>query len=212
VLWGFALPASLTGVLSLPALWLASAILAQQPGGYQQLALFGAANSFRTMVLFVPQAINNVGMSLLNNQQGTSADGFKRVFWMNAGLTATSAVVTAAALFFAATPLLGLFGPEFGAGRSALGILLGAAIVEAVAIAAYQIVVSRGRIWASLFFVSLPRDASLVLLAAALTPSFGAAGLAGAYALGWTLALAGILILVARLGLSAPEPMAVSAR
>jgi len=212
ILWSFALPASLTGLLSLPAVWLANAVLALQAGGYQQLALFGAANTFRTMVLFVPQAINNVGMSLLNNQQRTSSEAYKRVFWMNAALTALSAVVTAAALFLAGAPLLRLFGPEFGAGRQALGILLGAAVIEAVAIAAYQIVVSRGRIWASLFFVSLPRDASLVLLAALLTPSFGAAGLAGAYAIGWTLALLGILALVSRLGISAAGPVAVPAR
>jgi O-antigen/teichoic acid export membrane protein len=208
----FAVPASLTGMVSLPALWISNAVLANQMDGYRQLALFGAANSFRTMVLYVPQAINNVGMSLLNNQRRSSAEGYRRVFWMNAAWTAASALAAAGLLFLASSPLLSLFGPAFAAGRGALGILLAAAIVEAVGIAAYQIVVSRGTIWASLWFVSLPRDLSLVALAVLLTPTLGAVGLATAYASGWVLALAGILALVWRLGLSAAAPAPVSAR
>lgn len=212
ILSTFAVPASLAGLVSLPALWIASALLARQPGGYHQLALFGAANSFRIMVLFVPQAVNNVGMSLLNNQRRSSAEAYTRVFWMNAALTAVSAVAVAGVLFLAGTPLLRMFGPAFTSGRPVLGILLGAAIVEAVAVAAYQIVVSRGRIWASLWCVSLPRDLSLVLLAAILTPALGAAGLATAYLVGWILSLLGILALVARLGVTESADVPVSAR
>jgi O-antigen/teichoic acid export membrane protein len=211
VLTTFALPASLAGLISLPALWIASAVLARQPDGYHQLALFGAANSFRLMVLFVPQAINNVGMSLLNNQRRSSEEGYKRVFWMTVVWTAISAVGVAGVLFLAGGPLLRLFGPSF-TGRSVLGIMLAAGIVEAVAIAAYQIVVSRGRIWMSLFFVSVPRDCSLVLLAALLAPSLGAAGLAAAYTTSWVLALLVILALVWRLGVSGPPPVPVPAR
>jgi O-antigen/teichoic acid export membrane protein len=212
ILSTFAVPASLGALISLPALWIASALLARQPEGYHQLALFGAANSFRTMVLFVPQAVNTVGMSMLNNQRHSSAEGYKHVFWMNAAWTMVSALGAAGVLYLAASPLLGLFGPSFLAGRSVLAIMLGAAIIEAVAIAMYQVVVSRGSIWASLFFVSVPRDASIVLLAALLAPALGAAGLATAYAAGWALSLAGILALVSRLGVNAAPPVSVPAR
>ena len=196
VLLHFALPTSLGALVSQPALWVASALLARQMGGYQQLALFGAANTFRAMVLFVPQAINNVGMSLLNNQRRSSAQGYRDVFWMNAALTALVAVGTAGVLFLAGGPLLRMFGPDFADGRLVLGLMLGAAVVEAMAVAAYQIVVSRGRIWPSLMLVTAPRDVTLVVLAAMLTPSFGAAGLATAYGAAWILALLGIVVLV----------------
>jgi hypothetical protein len=46
--------------------------------------------------------------------------------------------------------------------------------------------------------VSLPRDLTLVLVAALLTPILGAAGLATAYAVAWTLALLGIVALASR--------------
>lgn len=196
VLLHFALPASLGGLLSQPALWIASAIVVRQAGGYHQLALFGAAHSFRTMVLFLPQVVNNVGMSLLNNQRRMSPDGYWRVFRMNAALSSLTAALPAALFLLAGAPLLKLFGDGFVEGQSVLAILLGAAIIEAIALAAYQIVVSRGQIWASLGFVSLPRDLTIVLLAAALAPTLGAAGLATAYLVGWLLALSGIFAIV----------------
>lgn len=200
----FALPASLSGLVTLPAVWLSSAILARQPGGFQQLALFGAANSFRIMVLFVPQAVNNVGMSIMNNSRQSSSTEYRQAFWINAFMTTMAAVGVASIVFAAATPLLELFGPTFRDGRVALGILLGAAVIEALAIAVYQVVVAHSRIWGSLFAVSLPRDLTLVLLAALLSPGFGAAGLAAAHTVGWALALCGILFMVRHLKPAAP--------
>jgi O-antigen/teichoic acid export membrane protein len=206
ILFGFAVPASLSAWLFQPALWIATALLARQTNGYNELALFGAANAFRSLVLFVPQAVNNVGMSVLNNQRQSSPDGYRSVFYLNAIMTTVTAIGVAGALFLAGAPLLRLFGPAFTEGRLVLGIMLAAGIVEALSVAAYQIVVSHGRIWASLAFVSVPRDLSLVLLAAVLTPTLGAAGLATAYAIGWFLALVGVLGIVSRLGLETSVP------
>jgi O-antigen/teichoic acid export membrane protein len=193
----FAIPASLHGILNLPAVWLASALLAAQPGGFHQLALFGAAANFRTMVLFVPQAVNNVGMSLLNNRRRANPAEYRQVFWMNAGITAAAAFAVAGAVWAAATPLLGLFGPGFAEGRGALRIMLAAGVAEALAVAAYQLVVAQGRIWGSFFAVSVPRDLGILALAAVLVPGLGAAGLALAHASGWALALIGILAMLA---------------
>jgi O-antigen/teichoic acid export membrane protein len=194
----FAVPASANGFLSLPAIWGATALLAAQTDGYQQVALFGAANTFRTMVLFLPQTINTVGMSVINNES-RSGPGSRRVFWLNAALTAATALAVAALIVAGAPWLLGMFGPEFVEGRFALTILLGAALVEAAAIATYQIVIARGWMWQSFFMVSLPRASALVLISALLAPVWGAAGLATAYVVAWSLSLAGILLLVGRL-------------
>jgi len=197
----FAIPASLTGLITLPAIWVSSAILARRPGGFEQLALFGAANTFRAMVLFLPQAINSVSMSLLNNQRHSSADGYRRVFWMNALATGVSASGIAVLLLIASPFLLQLFGAGFAEGQIVLAILLGAAVLEALALAAYQVVVSQGRLWASFAWIALPRDVSLVVLAAVLAPALGATGLAAAHAFALALALATTGALASRVGL-----------
>jgi hypothetical protein len=202
----FAVPASLAGLVTLPAAWIGSAILARQPGGFHQLGLFGAAQTFRAMVLFVPQAVNNVGMSILNNRRRSSSAEYRQVFWINAALSSGAAIAAATVIFAAASPLLGLFGPGFRDARVIVGILLLAAVLEAVSAAAYQIIVSRGRMWTSFAGIALPRDLALVTLAALLAPAFGATGLATAHTLGATIALGGTLILLARLGLSPAPP------
>ena len=97
--------------------------------------------------------------------------------------------------------LLRMFGRSFDGGHSVLVILMLATIPEALAVAAYQIVQSQSRMWLSLFAVAVPRDGLIVVTAYCLVPHYGAAGVAWAYVLGWSVALVSILLIVARLGL-----------
>ena len=202
----FALPASLTGAVTLPAFWLASAFLVQQPGGLEQMALYGAANSFRLIVLFLPNAMNNVGTSLLNNQRSAGGNDYRRVFWWNLGLTATIVVLGAGAVIAMGPLLLRVFGKEFQGGYSVLRILMLEAVIESVAIWTYQVIQSHGRMWLTLFAVTLPRDCLILALAYGLTPVYGAAGLAAAHVGGWVLALATIGLLTRRIGLTGVKP------
>jgi O-antigen/teichoic acid export membrane protein len=203
VLLKFALPASISGFISMPAWWLASTLLVRQPGGFEQLALFAAANMFRVVVLFMPNTINTVAMSLLNNQRGSSDAAFRRIFWWN--LFATASCAIAAAVGFAAMGkwLLHAFGRSFDEGYRTLLVLMFTAIIEAIAVAVYQVVQSQAKLWLSLFVVAIPRDGLIVFAAYLLTPTLGAAGLASAYAIGWSVALFTTVALVFRLGIRA---------
>jgi O-antigen/teichoic acid export membrane protein len=207
----FAVPASLTGAITLPAFWLASAFLVRQPGGLEQMALFGAANSFRVIALFLPNILNSVGMSLLNNQRTTSEDGYRRIFWWNLALTGTFVSLAAVGVIAVGPWLLRAFGKGFDGGYAVLRVLMLAAVIESVAIWIYQVIQSHGKMWLTLFFVTLPRDCLIVGLAYALTPAYGAAGLAAAHAGGWALALVVILVITCRIGLTPLKPIRVAA-
>jgi hypothetical protein len=114
------------------------------------------------------------------------------VFWLNAALSISAAMGAALViLLLGATPLR-IFGPAFVEGRLVLAVMMAAAILEALTLAVYQIVVSRGQIWASLAFVSLPRDIALAVVALLLVPVSQAAGLGAAYAAAWAVSLAGV--------------------
>jgi O-antigen/teichoic acid export membrane protein len=187
ILFGFAVPAALSGVVSLPALWLASALLARQPGGYEQVALYAAAASLRALVLIVPNIVHTVGTSLLNYQRGRRDDvRFRKVFWANTGLTVAAVVVTALPIAAAGRWLLAVFGRGFDEGYLVLLILLGSALAEALALSAYQVLQSQAKLWLSLLAVVLPQYGAVVLLAFPLTARHGAVGLAAAIAVGWT--------------------------
>lgn len=182
VLMNFGLPAGLAGFSTLPALWFANSILARQQDGLPQLAIFGAAFSLKSIALYVPILASNVGMTLLNHTLGVgTAREYRRVFWNNFRITSGLAVVGAAVIAVGADPILRLFGRSFSDGVPVLWLMLLAGLPEALSFACYQAVQSQGRMWLSLFGLSIPRDITLCLLAFVLAPRYGAAGLAGAF-------------------------------
>lgn len=186
----FSLPAALSGFSAMPALWLANAFLVRQSDGYTQMALYAAATNLRVLVLILPQLFNNVGMSLLNNAKGLGdIRRYRKVFWGNLGLTASVTIASAVAMAFLGPTMLAIFGRSFGEGYSVLLVLMASTVLEALMQANYQIIQSNGKMWLSLFAISVPRDTTIVLLAYVFTPMNGATGLALAYTLGWGLAL-----------------------
>lgn len=198
----FALPAALAGLSSLPALWLASAFLVQQPDGYSEMGSYSAANNLRALVLFLPMLLNSVGMSLLNNQRGIGNEGkYRSVFWFNIRVTTASALISALVVALCGSWLLRLFGKDFVDGYRVLLVLMLSTVPEALAVAAYQPLQSLGKMWLSFFAVALPRDLVLVVGAYGLIPAYGATGLASAYAIAWAVALLVIVALVGRIGL-----------
>ena len=203
----FVVPAALNGFLYLPAIWLTNIFLVSRAGGYDQVAIFAAANSFRTIALFIPAIMNNVGMSLLNNQRGAEDErGYRRVFWTNLAVTGVLAAVGGAVMAVGGRRLLAMFGPGFPAGYSALLVLLCAATLEALVLATVHPPQSQGRVWIVLFTAILPCYTTLALVAFALTPAYGALGVAWAYVSGWSVALVASISVVVHLGIWTPEP------
>jgi len=198
----FALPGALSGFTSMPALWLASAFLVRQPNGYSQMAIYSASFSLMTLVLFLPNIANNVGMSLINHHKGAGKRSeYRRAVRMNLAVSTAIVIFGACTLAAFGPHLLRLFGKDFDDGYRVLLILLLAAIVQSIGVAMYQIIHSQAKMWLSFLAVACPRDILVVVLVYVLIPAHGAIGLAGAYATAWTLALISILVITSRHGL-----------
>lgn len=209
ILSEFALPAALSGFTTLPALWLGNALLARRPNGYAELALYGAAYTLMTATLFLPNIANTVGTTLLNFHRSPAIAGkYRHTYWANLAIVLGITFGGAAGLAVLGPALLHLFGRSFTDGYPVLLILLGAAVVQGCGVAMYQVIQSEARMWLSFFAVSLPRDLLLVVLAYFLVPTYGARGLAGAYAMAWTAATLVIACIVLQTGLT-PRTVAV---
>jgi O-antigen/teichoic acid export membrane protein len=196
----------LSGLVTLPAIWVGNTLLARQPGGYEAVALFTAANSFRIMVIFLPSIVNSVSLSLLNNQRGVGNERrFRRVFWFNVGTAAIVAVCAAATISLVGPFLLKLFGREFAGGYPVLLVLMAATVPESLANAMIQLVHSRERSWRALRGVTIPGFGTLVITAWLLTPIAGALGLAWAYLVAWVVLVVCTSIIVSRLGIRPDE-------
>jgi O-antigen/teichoic acid export membrane protein len=186
ILRTFAIPAAICGMSSMPSLWVANALIARQRHGYELLALYSAAFQLKSLVLLLPTMFNNVGMSLLNHQRGIgNAKGYRRVFWLNVAIGGGAAALGAVLMGALGIPLLQLYGGTFADAYAALLVLLCSAVFEGFATGAFQAVQSKGRMWPAFWFVVLPRDLLVVILALALVATYGLMGLASAYSIAW---------------------------
>lgn len=203
ILFRFVLPAALCGLSAAPAIWLGNTFLARQPAGYSQLALFTAALNLKNVVMFLPLLLNNVGVSLLNNQRGENDQlRYQRVFWTNLFLTGGAAIVGAGFVEIFGRHLLGFYGKTFPEGQHILSLLLLVAVIEAITLAFYQVIQSKEKMWLSVGLISLPRDTLFVLLSFWLVPLNGALGLGLAYAVAWFVCLIVAIAIVVSLGLT----------
>jgi len=194
IFYKFAIPAAVSGFSSMPALWLVTAMLARQPNGYDQLALYSAAYQLKSVAILLPSMFNNVGMALLNHQRGIqNAVGYRRAFWFNVSVGSIAAATFAVVIAIIGKWLLAMYGPAFVGAYGPLLILLCAALFEGVATGAFQAVQSKGRMWRAFWIVAFPRDLLLVACAFVLVGRYGAVGLASSYSVAW---IAGSLIAI----------------
>ncbi len=201
IIFKFAVPAALSGLSTMPIVWLNNTMLVRLPDGYSQMGIYSATNSLKSMIIFLPQLINNVGTSLMNSQKGRgNYNEYKKVFQINLAMTA--GIVLTCTLFVAifGSWILRIFGKDFVEGNKVLLVLSLAVIPEALGIAFYQIIQVKTKMWLSFSTVTLPRDFTNLIAAYFLIPTFGAVGMASAYALSQVVTLLCIIIIVSRIG------------
>lgn len=202
-----ALPAALSGFSILPAQWLALSSLARIPGGIDQVAIFTAAQALRALVIFLPNLINSVGLSVLSNHSAAAdAAGYRRAFWTNLAAVVSVAAAGATVVALAGPLLLRAYGKSFTDGTLVLIILVASTIPEALALATSQISLTHGRFWTFFFYLSLPRDIGLVLLAIPLARRFGAIGLAIGFLGGSLIMLFSSMVMARKLGIAPHVP------
>jgi O-antigen/teichoic acid export membrane protein len=142
----FTLPAAFSGIIGNLGIWASNAILLRSFDGVVQFAIFSAATTFRSLVLFVPAVIHKAAVPFFVQLHAKQQHRFSDVFWSNVQLNAAFAAVIATSIVCLGRPLLELFGRQY-IGSSTLALLMAAACLEVVAIALYQAVLIRGAIW-----------------------------------------------------------------
>jgi O-antigen/teichoic acid export membrane protein len=200
IIHSFALPAALSGYVTMPAIWLGNTFLIRQAEGFEQMALYNAALTFRMIVMFLPLVVNNVGLSILNNHKGRGdAVMYWKTFRLTLAVNAGSVILVSLMLLGSGPTLLNLFGKDFGNAYLVLKILLLATLIEGIAISVYQIIQSHAMIWQSLMLIAVPYCLLFVVLAYYLTSLYGAVGLAVAYTAGWAVNLVATCLLAGQI-------------
>ncbi|MCX7049931.1 MAG: oligosaccharide flippase family protein [Candidatus Sumerlaeota bacterium] len=79
VLWHYSLPCMLCGVMVSPTIWVCSAMLVNQPGGYDQMGIFLATSAFQQILFFLGNTLSAPLLPLLANRIGRENARLDRV-------------------------------------------------------------------------------------------------------------------------------------
>lgn len=188
LLWKFALPSILVGVMIWPFEWVSRLFIARTPNGMDELGIFAAAYSWGVMVLFLPSQIASPSLPILSNLY---SKGDRRGFLRTASMTLLLALISgiAVALILAASSdlIIEFYGESFANARGVLFVLLIAYATASISVLG-SIFAACGRVWWQVIHYGAW---GLTLAAGAyIWQSSGANGLANSYVVAYLVLIA----------------------
>jgi len=179
VLWSFSFPAFLGGVAVVPANWLCSTMLVNQPHGYTEMGLFNAANQWFAALMVLPAVIGQACLPILAERLGAADTRRVGKVLLSAMLVSAAVLMPIALAGSLLSPwIMGFYGPEFVHGWPTLACCLATALLLGVQTPVGQVLIALGRLWLGLF---MNLGWSVVIVAGTyLLVDRGALGLAGA--------------------------------
>lgn len=187
ILWKYALPSVLSGVMYFPAVWFANSVLVKQPGGYGELGLFNAANQLRMGIILLPTLLTSAMLPILSEAHGREdqSDFFKTISLNLRGTWIVALPLTVVVITFGRL-LASMFGRDFVASVPMIGILMISCFLYVVSGTLGTALAGSGRMWTGTF-INIAWVGVFLVSALLLIPRFGGIGLSYAYLLAYLL-------------------------
>lgn len=148
LLWTFSTPALLSSALTAPTMWIAGLMLVNQPGGYAEMGVFGAATHWRNAIMFLPSVVAQFALPLLSNlnAEGNPSDYVAVLRW-NVLITAAAASCVALPVCLAAPWIMRLYGSGYETGWPVLSVGAITAVICCVNAVVGTAILSAGSVW-----------------------------------------------------------------
>lgn len=180
VLYKFSLPALLSGMLVSPVMWSCNAMLVNQPKGYEEMAIFDAANQWRNAILFIPTILSQIVLPLLSGS-AYNKNKFNRIVKLNLAINFSVSLIIAVTISFLSKFIMGTYGKGFIEGHIVLIILAFSTILISINGVIGQAIAGIGKMWVglclNLFWAIIMLFSTFLFL----QQKFGAIGLAFSY-------------------------------
>lgn len=150
MLWNFAFPAFLSGIVVGPFLWISNTLLVNQPGGYGELGLLSAANQWRTVLMLLPGIFNSVSLPMLSSEQDNKSE-FGKTLEISQSMSIIVIVPAATVFLLFSQWIMALYGSDFLAGGSIFVSLLSGVAISGIGSAAGPAIQAKGRMWLGAF-------------------------------------------------------------
>lgn len=146
ILYRFSLPSLLSGILVTPVLWICNTMLVNIPDGYGEMAVYDAANQWRSAILFIPATLSQIALPLLAGSRQNSQKFFK-ILKLNILLVALIATLMSGVVALFSGKIMNLYGTGFSGGSLVLVFLAVSTIMFAVSDILGKALAGQGRMW-----------------------------------------------------------------
>ena len=150
LLYKFSLPAALSSMMVVPTYWIVRSMLVRH-NGFEELAVYEAADHWKIIILFIPSAISQVVLPILSSSIGEGKDKFWKILKMNIYLNAGVALVFSLLISVFSPYIMGMYGNGFS-DCTPLILLAFSTIFNAISTVVGLSISSRAKMWTGATF------------------------------------------------------------
>jgi O-antigen/teichoic acid export membrane protein len=147
VLWKFSLPAVLNSLVVMPSNWFCNAMLVNRPGGYDEMAVFNAANQWFYVILFIPGLMGEASLPVLFDRMSVRDYHSARKIFLTSVKLNTAVILPLIVFGFFSRQIMGFYGHSFSNGWETMLLTLAAAGLQAIQMPAGYMIAASGRMW-----------------------------------------------------------------
>jgi O-antigen/teichoic acid export membrane protein len=186
IILNFTLPAALSGII--PTIWIANIFLVNQPNGYEEMAYLSIANSWQTLVMFLPVSIGPVLLSLLS----TFISENKKEYWkivklsifINLLITGLATVMVLVLSDF----ILSFYGKDYRQAKFLLVLMIFVTVFKSINNVVGQVIATASTMWRG-FFLNFFWAIIFIVSSYVLVGKFEALGIAYSHLISYILLL-----------------------
>lgn len=151
ILYKFSLPSVLSGLMVGPVIWVCNTMLVNRANGYDEMAIFDAANQWRSTISFIPGVLSQIVLPLLSSSTSNKIQ-FKKILNINIKLNFYFSLIISIIISLFATLIMKTYGTSFITGTNVLIILSISTIFSSVNSVIGQAIAGKDKMWIGFFF------------------------------------------------------------
>lgn len=151
ILYKFSLPAALASIMAGPTYWIMKTILVRTCG-YEELAVFEAADYWKTIALFVPATIAQIALPILSSMVNSDKSKYWKVFNLNLGLNTVLALMFAIAISLCSSLIMSSYGQDYSTNTLPLIVLSFSTVFSIMSSVIGLAITSRAKMWIGFLF------------------------------------------------------------
>lgn len=151
ILWKFSIPSALNSIMVAPCFWIIKTLLVQKDG-FAALGVYEAADQWKIIILFIPNAIANILMPIFSNVNSSDNYGsYHKLLNVSIALNGIIAFVLVGLIYILKDLIMSFYGKGFN-NPEVLFILCASTIFSSMAQVMTLSLISRAKAWTSFVF------------------------------------------------------------